>query len=51
MRPFFIILGIALVGFIVWCARTHQPKETNCLNLLSLVMTVELFRQHSKKKQ
>lgn len=50
MHKFFIILMIALVGFIIWCAKTQQPRETQCLNIMSLVMAVHLARFHSKKK-
>ncbi len=50
MRTFFVIVAIGLVGFIIWCRYTRQPRETNMLNFASLTMAVMLIRQHSKKQ-
>ncbi len=50
MRTFFVILAIGLVGFIIWCRCTRQPREINMINLASLTMAVVLIRRHSKKR-
>lgn len=47
---FFIVISLAVTSFTVWCGLTHQPRETNAINLLSMVLSFQLIRLYRKKK-
>lgn len=51
MRAFLILLCVGIVGFMWWCVHTDQLRETNLINLLSLMLNIELIHIHSRPKR
>jgi hypothetical protein len=50
MRMLTIVLSVAVILFTVVCGFTHQLRETNAINVLSMLLSFELIRIYGKKK-